>query len=242
MEYVIFNIFSISFELNLFPRPLALRFPHRCSSGSLYASSEDSKVFELSPTKGPELGLVLFHQVPHFRVLVCGGDGTVGWVLDAIEKQNYESPPPVAILPVGTGNDLARVLSWGGGLGSVERQGGLCMVLGHIEHAAVTMLDRWRVTINERLSKQVQSTVQSVKLMNNYLGIGCDAKVALDIHMLREESPEKFYNQHIQTLANLANPDSQMQEKILDILLRATKIRLKMKISGQECQKKNIII
>ncbi len=26
-------------------------------------------------------------------------------------------------------------------------------------------------------------------------GIGCDAKVALDIHMLREESPEKFYNQ-----------------------------------------------
>lgn len=27
------------------------------------------------------------------------------------------------------------------------------------------------------------------------LGIGCDAKVALDIHNLREENPEKFYNQ-----------------------------------------------
>lgn len=26
-------------------------------------------------------------------------------------------------------------------------------------------------------------------------GIGCDAKVALDIHNLREENPEKFYNQ-----------------------------------------------
>jgi len=32
---------------------------------------------------------------------------------------------------------------------------------------------------------------------NEYLvlGIGCDAKVALDIHNLREENPEKFYNQ-----------------------------------------------
>eukprot|EP00262_Sarcandra_glabra_P013494 TRINITY_DN3754_c0_g1_i1.p1 TRINITY_DN3754_c0_g1~~TRINITY_DN3754_c0_g1_i1.p1 ORF type:complete len:222 (-),score=59.21 TRINITY_DN3754_c0_g1_i1:47-712(-) len=33
--------------------------------------------------------------------------------------------------------------------------------------------------------------------MNNYLGIGCDAKVALDIHNLREENPEKFYNQFL---------------------------------------------
>ncbi|KAJ6978346.1 hypothetical protein NC653_030046 [Populus alba x Populus x berolinensis] len=90
-------------------------------------------------------------------------DGTVCWVLSTIEKQNFVSPPPVAILPAGTGNDLARVLSWGGGLGSVERQGGLCTLLHHIEHAAVTILDRW--------------------------------KVALEIHNLREENPEKFYNQ-----------------------------------------------
>eukprot|EP01018_Ginkgo_biloba_P002968 Gb_31727 [translate_table: standard] len=158
------------------------------------------QVFELSSKQGPEMGLALFDQVPHFRVLVCGGDGTVGWVLSAIEKHNYESPPPVAILPIGTGNDLARVLSWGGGLGAVERQGGLCMVLHHIDHAAVTMLDRWQVTISGRQSKQTQNIDRSTKFMNNYLGIGCDAKVALDIHMLREESPEKFYNQFLNKL------------------------------------------
>ncbi|WJX95582.1 Diacylglycerol kinase [Trifolium repens] len=150
------------------------------------------QVFELSSSQGPEMGLYLFRKVSHFRVLVCGGDGTVGWVLNAIEKQNFDSPPPVAILPAGTGNDLARVLSWGGGLGPVERQGGLTTILHHIEHAAVTILDRWKVTISNPQGKQQP---QPQKFMNNYLGIGCDAKVALDIHNLREENPEKFYNQ-----------------------------------------------
>ncbi|KAF2311230.1 hypothetical protein GH714_021084 [Hevea brasiliensis] len=149
-----------------------------------------AQVFELSSTEGPEVGLYFFGKVPHFRVLVCGGDGTVGWVLNAIDKQNFISPPPLAILPAGTGNDLARVLCWGGGLGSVERQGGLCTLLHHIEHAAVTILDRWKVAIVNH-GKQLQSP----KFMNNYLGVGCDAKVALDIHNLREENPEKFYNQ-----------------------------------------------
>ncbi|KAM7475678.1 hypothetical protein LguiB_022921 [Lonicera macranthoides] len=149
------------------------------------------QVFELSSTQGPEVGLYLFRKVPHFRILVCGGDGTVGWVLNAIDKQNFVSPPPVAILPAGTGNDLARVLSWGGGLGSVERQGGLYTVLHHIEHAAVTILDRWKISIVNQQGKQIESP----KFMNNYLGVGCDAKVALEIHNLREENPEKFYNQ-----------------------------------------------
>ncbi|KAE9602206.1 hypothetical protein Lal_00049984 [Lupinus albus] len=150
------------------------------------------QVFELSSYQGPEWGLYLFRKVPHFRVLVCGGDGTVGWVLNAIEKQNFVSPPPVAILPAGTGNDLARVLSWGGGLGPVERQGGLSTFLNHIEHAAVTILDRWKVSISNPQGKQ---QLRPPMFMNNYLGIGCDAKVALDIHNLREENPDKFYNQ-----------------------------------------------
>ncbi|CAN6847104.1 unnamed protein product [Brassica oleracea] len=149
------------------------------------------QVCELSSAQGPEVGLFLFRKVPHFRVLVCGGDGTAGWVLDAIDKQNFVSPPAVAILPAGTGNDLARVLNWGGGLGSVERQGGLSTVLQNIEHAAVTVLDRWKVSILNEQGKQLQPP----KYMNNYIGVGCDAKVALDIHNLREENPERFYSQ-----------------------------------------------
>nr|GME06568.1 diacylglycerol kinase 1-like [Ipomoea batatas]GME11731.1 diacylglycerol kinase 1-like [Ipomoea batatas] len=77
----------------------------------------ETKVFELSSAQGPEAGLFLFRKVPHFRILVCGGDG----------------------------NDLARVLSWGHGLGSVEREGGLCTLLNDIEQAAVIVLDRFVV-------------------------------------------------------------------------------------------------
>jgi diacylglycerol kinase (ATP) len=39
-------------------------------------------------------------------------------------------------------------------------------LLHHIEHAAVTILDRWKVTIVKNQRKQLQPP----KYMNNYLG------------------------------------------------------------------------
>ncbi|XP_059432522.1 diacylglycerol kinase 2 isoform X3 [Corylus avellana] len=157
------------------------------------------QIFELTASQGPEVGLDLFSKVQYFKVLVCGGDGTVSWVLDAIEKHNFESPPPVAILPLGTGNDLSRVLQWGRGFSTVDGQGGLTTLLQNINHAAVTMVDRWKVNIREENPERKVNKVQS-KFMMNYLGIGCDAKVAYEVHVTREINPEKFCSQFVNKL------------------------------------------
>ncbi|KAI4343493.1 hypothetical protein L6164_010834 [Bauhinia variegata] len=157
------------------------------------------QIFELSASQGPEVGLEEFKSIQYFRVLVCGGDGTVAWVLDAIERLNFESPPPVAILPLGTGNDLSRVLHWGRGFSKVDGQGGLTMLLHDISHAAVTMLDRWAVNITEENPEGKQNKVKS-KSMMNYLGIGCDAKVAYEFHVTREINPQKFSSQFVNKL------------------------------------------
>ena len=132
---------------------------------------------------GPEKVLESFIVLAKLRILVCGGDGTVAWILDALEKMKVERLPPMAILPLGTGNDLARIHGWGGGYNNESLLG----ILEDVANSYVSLLDRWEMVIEQQTTRK---STQEVKTFNNYIGFGSDAQAALDFHKLRENKPE----------------------------------------------------
>ncbi|XP_023175853.2 diacylglycerol kinase theta isoform X2 [Drosophila hydei] len=105
------------------------------------------QVFDLD-NGGPLPGLYVFRQITNYKILVCGGDGTIGWVLQCLDNVGQDSEcssPPCAIVPLGTGNDLARVLCWGSGYTGGEDP--LNMLRDVIE-AEEIRLDRWTVVFH----------------------------------------------------------------------------------------------
>ncbi|XP_058979161.1 diacylglycerol kinase theta isoform X5 [Musca domestica] len=105
------------------------------------------QVFNLE-NGGPLPGLYVFRHIPHYKILVCGGDGTVGWVLQCLDNVGQDSEcssPPCAILPLGTGNDLARVLCWGSGYTGDQDP---LSYLREVIEAEDIRLDRWTVVFH----------------------------------------------------------------------------------------------
>ncbi|XP_014478171.1 PREDICTED: diacylglycerol kinase theta isoform X2 [Dinoponera quadriceps] len=175
------------------------------------------QVFDLD-NGGPLPGLYVFRHVQDYKILVCGGDGTIGWVLQCLDNAGQDSvcsSPACAIVPLGTGNDLARVLCWGSGYTGDEDPLNL---LRDVIDAEEVILDRWTVVFNsqdQEGSNPQAITTAAEKLawcrlhtagaggsssedntqmyvMNNYFGIGVDADLCLDFHNAREENPNKF--------------------------------------------------
>ncbi|KAI6190737.1 Diacylglycerol kinase [Aphelenchoides bicaudatus] len=115
--------------------------------------------------------------------------------------------PPCGIVPLGTGNDLSRVLRWGGGYTGEENP---LEILQDIIDAEEVRLDRWAIVFHEEERSQapnnsINETTDDpdqtmnnpedqtqILIMNNYFGIGLDADVCLQFHNRRDANPEKF--------------------------------------------------
>lgn len=139
------------------------------------------QVWDLGEDGGPETVLESFCVFRNLRILVCGGDGTVSWIIAALEKLKLKRKwPPIGILPLGTGNDLARIHGWGGGYNNESLIG----ILEQVADSYISLLDRWELTVENRKGK-----VKEQKQFFNYLGVGADAQTTLQVHMV---SPKRL--------------------------------------------------
>uniref|UniRef100_A0A452UIR4 Diacylglycerol kinase n=1 Tax=Ursus maritimus TaxID=29073 RepID=A0A452UIR4_URSMA len=125
------------------------------------------QVFDLSQG-GPKEALEMYRKVHNLRILACGGDGTVGWILSTLDQ----------LCPQGS-------------LSS-------CLILSHVEEGNVVQLDRWdlRAEPNPDAGPEEREEGATDRLpldvFNNYFSLGFDAHVTLEFHESREANPEKF--------------------------------------------------
>eukprot|EP00080_Pristionchus_pacificus_P023947 PDM83967.1 C1 domain containing protein [Pristionchus pacificus] len=138
------------------------------------------------------------HPEINARILICGGDGTISSVLNDIE--GLENRPSIAILPLGTGNDLSRILNWG-----TESDGRFALkeivnLVTEIQEAEIQPLDRWRIAIETERKMGVDKVETRVETMTNYFSMGVDARVTFGMQSTRSSVPKSLSSRMINKL------------------------------------------
>lgn len=179
----------------------------------------DENVFNLHADKGPAKGLKKYEGTD-FRCVVCGGDGTINWVLGAIEDLKMDPAPPMGIIPMGTGNDAARMFGWGHRYVDLDEA---LRCLERMKTCEVVQWDRWQSTIlhprdsiDEKVLQNLPPAISSLDILSddikddykdekkydqnytkqskfsNYLSFGVDAQTMFSFHDHRESHRECY--------------------------------------------------
>jgi diacylglycerol kinase (ATP) len=107
-------------------------------------------------------------------LVACGGDGTAAAVFEAVHRSGRDIP--VAVIPLGTGNDMARHLGWPM---APPDAASLDAWLAHAIAAPERRIDRWLLTGPDGVQRP----------WFNYWSIGDDAAAALRFHHIRRVQP-----------------------------------------------------
>ena len=105
------------------------------------------------------------HLAAYDTVIAAGGDGTIAHIVQKLAGP--EKKPRLGIIPIGTGNDLARV----SGSYRLYKKKGLQAVVPALLAGSTKLLDVF--SVNGEL------------LFTNYCGIGLDAKISNDYNLKR---------------------------------------------------------
>lgn len=152
------------------------------------------------------------------KIIVAGGDGTAGWLLGVVGDLKLSHPPPIATVPLGTGNNLPYSFGWGKKNPGIDLEA-VKKFLFEVYNAKPMNIDSWHVVMK---MASPTGSLEPVKVPHslhpfrkvseldslheagsqtfrggfwNYFSIGMDAQVSYEFHRKRQEHPEMFKNQ-----------------------------------------------
>lgn len=125
-------------------------------------------------------------RAEHAPVIACGGDGTVTALIEAVQPQGTADAPPIGIVPLGTGNDMARILGYPATAPSLAMADA---IVARLATATSRTIDRWLV-----------SGPCGPRAWFNYCSWGFDARIAWQFDCLRRRHTSILSSR----LANLA--------------------------------------
>ncbi|KAL5581896.1 hypothetical protein UlMin_014338 [Ulmus minor] len=175
--------------------------------------------FEKLKVEGDEIGNNIKEKL---RLIVAGGDGTAGWLLGVVSDLKLSHAPPIATVPLGTGNNLPFAFGWGKKNPGTDHQS-VVSFLEQVMKAKEMKIDSWHIVMRmrapregscepiaplelphslhafHRVSETDKLNVEGCHTFRggfwNYFSMGMDAQVSYAFHSERKLHPEKFKNQ-----------------------------------------------